>query len=211
MLWTVVRRGGKLADDAAEDAERARAEQAAKARIRASIRAHNRTLHDTAATTLLWVGTSPGDISADLLAAQASRDLGRLLSWEADPGDETDLIRRLRTVIDLAPGKVSLQGPQALRLPIEVAAALADASREAIVNVARYANVDHCRVLINDSTDGVRIDVIDEGTGFDPDSIGTSRYGVRHSILGRVEDVGGHANIRSKPGKGTAVSLEWRR
>ncbi|MER5731793.1 ATP-binding protein [Streptomyces sp. NPDC002138] len=211
MLWTLMLRGGRLADEAAAGAEAARAEQAAKARIRAAKRAHNRTLHDTAATTLLLVGVGTRIDPAGLLAAQAARDLRRLLSWEAGPAVEADLIQRLRETIGLTAVRVELRGPQALWLPMPVTVALADATGEALVNVTRHAEVGHCAVTVDGSADGVRVDVVDEGTGFDLAGISSGRRGVRGSILERVEEVGGRARIRSLPGSGTTVSLEWRR
>ncbi|WP_330335377.1 hypothetical protein OHS33_37455 (plasmid) [Streptomyces sp. NBC_00536] len=217
MLWTLMLRGGRLADEAAADAEAARAEQAAKARIRAAKRAHNRTLHDTAATTLLWVGAGGGSIPAGLLAAQAERDLDRLLSWEPGPAVEVrvaveaDLIQLLREAIGLAAVRVELRGPPALWLPSQVTVALADAAGEALVNVNRHAEVDHCSVTVGGSDGDVRVEVVDEGSGFDPAAIASARRGVRASIFERVEEVGGRALIRSQPGRGTTVSLEWRR
>ncbi|MDJ0382026.1 ATP-binding protein [Streptomyces sp. G-G2] len=211
MLWTLMLRGGRLADEAAAGAETARARQAAEARIRAAKRAHNRTLHDTAATTLLWVGTGAGKIPGGLLAAQARRDLDRLLSWEAGSTGEADLIRGLREAIGLAAVRVELRGPAALLLPQPIASALADAAHEALVNVTRHAEVGHCSVTVGGSGEGVRVVVADEGAGFDPGGIGTWRHGVRGSILERVEEVGGRAEIISLPGRGTTVSLEWRR
>ncbi|MFJ7205858.1 sensor histidine kinase [Streptomyces sp. NPDC098789] len=212
MLWELMLRGGRLADADAADAEAARAEQRAKARIRAARRAYDRTLHDTAATTLLWVGSGAEGISPALLAAQAERDLERL-SWTSEPAMEVDLMQRLKAAIDLTAVRVELRGPRSLRLPSPVTVALADAAGEALVNVARHAEVGHCSVTVTSDGPGAgaRVEVSDEGIGFDPAAVGPTRRGVRTSIVERVEEVGGRAAIRSRQGRGTTVSLEWPR
>jgi signal transduction histidine kinase len=56
--------------------------------------------------------------------------------------------------------------------------------------------------------DAVEVNVRDRGRGFDPTRIEADRHGVRESIVGRVEAVGGRAVVRSAPGEGTEVRLE---
>ena len=46
----------------------------------------------------------------------------------------------------------------------------------------------------------------DDGRGFDPSIVG-DRHGVADSIVARMHDVGGRAEIRSAPGAGTEVQL----
>jgi signal transduction histidine kinase len=50
--------------------------------------------------------------------------------------------------------------------------------------------------------------IVDQGKGFDPDL--TERgYGIRHSILARMIEIGGTATVDSHPGEGTRVDLRW--
>ena len=49
--------------------------------------------------------------------------------------------------------------------------------------------------------------VRDRGRGFDPADVPEDRYGVRHSIIDRMERHGGSAEVRSAPGEGTEVRL----
>ena len=49
--------------------------------------------------------------------------------------------------------------------------------------------------------------VRDRGRGFDPAAVAEDRYGVRHSIIDRMQRHGGTAEIRSTPGEGTEVRL----
>ena len=56
MLWSLVQRGGRIADSAMAEAEWARTEQQVASAVRADEQALTNALHDTAATTLLMVG-----------------------------------------------------------------------------------------------------------------------------------------------------------
>ena len=49
--------------------------------------------------------------------------------------------------------------------------------------------------------------VDDRGGGFDPKRVSPDRRGLRESIIGRMERQGGHAEVRSHPGRGTEVEL----
>ena len=61
-------------------------------------------------------------------------------------------------------------------------------------------------------TDGaVDVFVRDRGRGFDPDSVPGDRYGVRNSIIDRMQRHGGSAEVRSAPGDGTEVRLHLTR
>jgi len=50
--------------------------------------------------------------------------------------------------------------------------------------------------------------VRDRGAGFDPAVVPDDRRGIRESIVGRIERLGGAASIHSAPGKGTEVDLQ---
>ena len=53
----------------------------------------------------------------------------------------------------------------------------------------------------------VDVFVRDRGAGFDLAAVPEDRYGVRRSILDRMERHGGTAEVRSTPGEGTEVRL----
>jgi signal transduction histidine kinase len=76
-----------------------------------------------------------------------------------------------------------------------------------MTNAARFAGVDRIYVLSETSGDYVRLVVRDQGAGFDPDHVSNDRRGVRESIVGRLERLGGTAIIRSAVGDGTEVEL----
>jgi signal transduction histidine kinase len=89
----------------------------------------------------------------------------------------------------------------------ERVAALAAASREALVNAARHAKVASVSLYAEVETDAISVFVRDRGVGFDLAEVGPDRHGVRGSIMGRMERHGGTSEIRSEPGNGTEVRL----
>ena len=85
--------------------------------------------------------------------------------------------------------------------------ALVAASREAMVNAAKHAQVTSVSVYAELASDSALVFVRDRGAGFDPARIEESRQGIRGSIVGRLQRQHGTATIRSSPGQGTEVQL----
>ncbi|WP_066041668.1 sensor histidine kinase [Herbiconiux solani] len=56
---------------------------------------------------------------------------------------------------------------------------------------------------------GLTVVIADTGAGFDVDAVPADRLGLRISIRERLSAVGGAAHVRSAPGAGTSVILEW--
>ncbi len=103
-----------------------------------------------------------------------------------------------------------------LMVPAEVAAALQEATWEALRNCLRHARgrtgaLAPVTVTVTTTEQGLHIQVCDEGPGFDPAAIPDGRLGIRRSIIERVDSVGGRARVRSAPGEGAAVEISWRR
>ncbi|QGU03827.1 ATP-binding protein [Corynebacterium comes] len=84
------------------------------------------------------------------------------------------------------------------------------AAREAMVNAAKHAGVEKLDVYAEILAGELSIFVRDRGTGFDPADIPADRHGIRDSIEGRMERIGGQARIRSTEGEGTEVSVIYR-
>jgi signal transduction histidine kinase len=78
-------------------------------------------------------------------------------------------------------------------------------TREALVNVSRHADASLVRVRIASHPDELRVDVVDNGAGFDTGAP-SSGLGLR-SMRERAEGLGGQIVIRSQPMDGTEVSL----
>ena len=90
------------------------------------------------------------------------------------------------------------------------------ATREAAVNAAKYAKGAPITIYAEveaqgGKTQSVEVYVRDRGPGFDLDTVASDRMGIRESIIGRLKRYGGQATIRTAPGEGTEVRIEWRR
>jgi signal transduction histidine kinase len=91
-----------------------------------------------------------------------------------------------------------------------VSEALTEATLQALDNSAKHAaTATKKRVSLQGSGKGLKIVVSDNGKGFRPSRIPKDRLGIQFSIIGRVKGVGGRVFIRSSPGAGTDVVLEW--
>lgn len=207
--WLLVVRAARRADALADEAERVRRTSHVEAAVRADERELANALHDTAATTLLMVGTGQVSGGADWLAPQARRDLERLRTDGRRAPEHADLVALLREDLDAVHIAVEFDGPERLPLPFGVARAITDATREAVNNVRRHAGVDRAVVRLRADSAGVRLDVVDEGKGFPTDDVPTTSRGLRHSVRGRMSRVGGTATVVSAVGEGTVVRLEW--
>ncbi|HEY2097661.1 MAG TPA: PspC domain-containing protein [Pseudonocardia sp.] len=93
----------------------------------------------------------------------------------------------------------------------ESLAALVQASREAMVNAAKHAEVGEVSLYAEVEPDTVHVFVRDRGVGFDPAAVPDDRHGLVDSVHGRMGRHGGAASLRSSPGEGTEVHLEMPR
>ncbi|MGV0604088.1 GAF domain-containing sensor histidine kinase [Mycolicibacterium sp. XJ1904] len=100
------------------------------------------------------------------------------------------------------------------RLPDHIELALYRIAQECLQNVVKHAKATSARLTFAvdpaDSGDVARLEIVDDGVGFDTfehplggDDMGG--YGLL-SMAERAEIVGGRLNIRSRPGAGTAVT-----
>ncbi|GLW89590.1 sensor histidine kinase [Actinokineospora globicatena] len=208
ILWTLVRRGGRMADVAMAAAERTRTERRVAAGLRSDERALTNALHDTAATTLLLVGSGQigrGAEAEAVLRDQAARDLAVLRAFGRRPPEQVDLSLALAAAL---PPTVEVSCPARVRLPGHVATAVVDAIGEAVRNAVRHACADRIRVEVTTGPDGFHAVVRDDGVGFDQARVPAAKRGVRESIVGRVAAVGGVVAIESGAA-GTSVELRW--
>lgn len=205
---TLVIRAAVVTDDlldAAADAEVTRLVSIARHRY---ARRQCAVMHDTAASTLLMVGT--GSVANhDLLRAQVDRDLSTISAFSSPartPVEQTDLVVQLRSLCEHTTTPTLLSGTDDLPLDLDVVDAVCGATREALINIDRHARATAATVQVTPHS----VTIADNGIGIDPESerIG-QRYGIRNSIRARLEDVGGHATITGTPRAGTTISLRW--
>jgi signal transduction histidine kinase len=106
--------------------------------------------------------------------------------------------------------EVRITGASTNLIPLEVASALTDAMAQAIENSQLHAGANAKRkVRLRATTHGVKVVVKDDGFGFRPSRVPKHSLGLRLLIMGRVNSVGGHVFIESKPGSGATIVLTW--
>jgi signal transduction histidine kinase len=187
---------------------------------RADERHQLRHLHNGPLTTLTMAGL--GDLGDRGLTVQrrAAADVAALwgATVESPPAGDTitdhvvPLDERLRRVAAgyQPPLRLTLATPPCL-VPAAVADGFAEGVGEALENVVRHAGVRDATVVLRELNGNVVVTVADRGRGFDPDAVPTYRFGLRHGVGGRLADAGGRSRVRSAPGEGTQVTLEWSR
>lgn len=109
-------------------------------------------------------------------------------------------LARLGVRVDVDSAKVA-----DVRLSPARSEAVRSSAYEALVNVVRHAQASHVTVRAATAADQVRVVVEDDGHGFDPRE--AEGFGIQQSILGRLRDVGGDADVRSAPQRGTRVTM----
>jgi PAS domain S-box-containing protein len=80
------------------------------------------------------------------------------------------------------------------------------AVRELLINVAKHAQARHAKVVIKKEGDWLRIQVEDDGVGFNVATSRTAGFGL-FSIREQLDRIGGSLKVKSKPGHGTLVTL----
>lgn len=196
-----------------------------------------RTLHDGVLQTLALVErrTRASDPELAAVARTSDRELrawlfhGASVNADGTESDETlDLETRLRqaadrvaalhdlvvsvSVVDDAEQPLTARARQWLganrdHRADDVLRAIVAAATEALTNAAKHADATRVVVFGEVDEDGtVFVSVRDDGRGFDVET-SNGRRGIAHSILSRMTDVGGRAEIVSTPINGTEVRL----
>ena len=176
-----------------------------------------RVLHDTVLQTLALVERRTDDSDPDLArtAREADRELRRFLFGSATRVDDT-LEQRVRAAVERAarhhdtaasvPISVSVIDT-APPPPEAIAEAVAAAVGEAVANALEHAAPSRIVVFVETDDDGdVFASVRDDGSGFDTSEQRVG-HGVDESIVARMRDVGGRAEVVSTPGTGTEVRV----
>ncbi len=209
-LFVLVRRGGRRADEYLAAGEKVRSAAEVSHARRADEREHLAALHDTAAATLLMVGLGTVHGRPAWLAEQARRDL-LVLDPQVRASPETVVDLGTMLTATTAGGQIAVRHPplQTVLLPLVAAVAIRDSVREALTNVARHAAVPEAHMTVRQDGRQLVVEVSDTGVGFDPDLVPVHRRGISESITARMARAGGTGSVRSEPGQGTVVHLEW--
>ncbi len=94
-------------------------------------------------------------------------------------------------------------------LTTELKTTLFRITQEALTNVIKHANANVVKVRLNYEPEGIQLDVVDDGVGFEPGALPTTRR-PSWGLIGMQERatlMGGNFEIRSYPGAGTRVEV----
>ncbi len=80
--------------------------------------------------------------------------------------------------------------------------------QEALANVRRHSQAEHVAIRMTQDGQRIRLEIQDDGVGFEPTRLPVDRFGVR-GICERARLFGGLADVVSAPGKGTTISVEF--
>ena len=178
---------------------------AARAREEIAVR-----LHDGVLQTLAVIQRRSTDTELASLARDQERDLRDFLAGaqSAQPGLTASLRKAAALYERRHGGRAEVVIADDLEEPADdVIEALAGAVGEALANAGKHAQADKVVVYAEpDWEDGIFVSVKDNGVGFDPEAV-DKRIGLKESITGRIEAIGGRVEIASKPGRGTEVRL----
>lgn len=94
-------------------------------------------------------------------------------------------------------------------LPAEVVEGLVQATRASLANVTQHAHARRARVSLTWYEEGIGLDVVDDGVGFEQAGTpgGWGGFGLT-ALRDRVRELGGTVEVTSAPGDGCAVAIE---
>ncbi len=192
----------------------------------------SRDIHDTVAQTLSSIGmlarsasTAAPEAASTALAqidqlardglVDARRIVNAMAPSELEGSALGDALRRLLARLEEETGiRTDLHIDDTLpSISMGTEVALLRTVQSALANVRSHAEATRVVVTIADAGDTVRLDVVDDGVGFDatgwnarttPRTDGTG-YGLR-AMRARLRELGGDLDVESAPGDGVALS-----
>jgi PAS domain S-box-containing protein len=162
----------------------------------------------------------PADATADLARALALANelIGRVrdLSLELRPAmlDDFGLMAALRWHFERYTDQIKIavdfkhSGLSDRRFSPESETAVYRIVQEALTNVARHARIDKVAVQLDVDEDLLRVQIKDEGVGFDPDSLPAEKAGGLTGMRERAIILGGRLWLESSAGLGTILRAE---
>ena len=178
-------------------------------------------VHDSVLTTLLSAARSFTPEAKALAATMAGNAIGHLREAALVSPDDGSTVRVSAVADRIAEAASSMGAKFELRtrplgawvMPALAADAVHAAAVQAMVNTIHHAgtsdDVSRWLTLRGTHTGGIEIEVGDTGAGFVFVDVPSERMGVRVSIIERVANAGGVAEIDSVVGEGTVITIRW--
>jgi signal transduction histidine kinase len=165
--------------------------------------------------TVQKVEAEPANARRELAAVRGELDtviaeIRQFITAEAGAGKPVDFGAVLRALVQRAGVGATAQieahcEPGASdRLTGDQAVHLANIAREALSNSLRHAQPQRVEIALRSDRESVRLEISDDGVGFDPKAQGRTGVGLV-SIAARAKEAGGTLVIQSSPGKGTGI------
>lgn len=107
--------------------------------------------------------------------------------------------------------EVDIDVPADMSFPADVEALLFRVAQEGARNAAQHADAEHVRIQMSRSDGAARVEVFDDGRGFDPANLRRRREEGHVGIMllaDLASAAGGHLAVRSGDGEGTRMTLE---
>jgi signal transduction histidine kinase len=178
-------------------------------------------VHDSVLTTLLSAARAYTPEAKALAATMAGNAIGYLRDAALVQPDDGSTVRLRAVSQRVADAAAGMARPFQIRsvdvgprsVPAPVGEAIVSAATQAMVNSVQHAG-DSSRIrrwvdIRGIRPGGIRVEVGDNGAGFDTETVPTERLGLRVSIVERVGNAGGAATVVSAPHRGTTVSIQW--
>jgi signal transduction histidine kinase len=132
----------------------------------------------------------------------------------AAPLADLGLVRALQDYAETTAGRAGFQleldQPKTLEgLPPEVEQCFYRIGQEAIENVARHAQAKHLCLRFAGTAAGLRMEIADDGIGFDPQAVEAERHFGLQGMRERAQLIHAALQISSCAGQGTCLSLSW--
>ena len=179
-----------------------------------------RDLHDGLAQELAYIvgqtrsltgqtGGDTGPFASIAAAAERALDESRsaiaALSRKRDDPLDVALAQAAEDVAGRTGAQIRFDLEPDVHVAPDVREDLARIVREAVSNASRHGEASHVTVSLS-NTDAVRVRIVDDGQGFDPDEPRRRGFGLT-SMRERAEARGGTIKVTSAPGRGTEIEV----
>lgn len=136
--------------------------------------------------------------------AEARRFVYALSPADLDQSSLPDALARVADRVQQSGTAVRVRTEGRQRpLAVSVETALLRVAQSALANVEQHARAGHADVVLSFGPDRVRLEIGDDGVGFDP---GPGGFGLR-AMRSRVTELGGSVEVDTAPGRGTRVAV----